>query len=306
MSQAILEYLNRIEEAKFLFENKESWALSAEDVEFNVMLFKHNMWNDSVNKNLLKALASTDVSDLHFFDEIRGIEEKSVKQEWALRAYAKFLDIENERRQLASKPELDEFPILPKTLECYVLYLGQFYAVSTVRTLITCIHKAQIDNCSNRETFKNSIEKVKIHRDLDCEKNGRRLEGIGKCPTFYPVLLWILDQVPKSEELRDFYNSLFLFMIYTCQRYVTICNIKLSDISAFRKSSIDDKMIVTIIARVTKGNNAFNQPYSIEGSIQSKLDGNEIMNFIYWLNETLKKYHNLDLKNLDNWPKEKL
>jgi hypothetical protein len=223
MSQASLEYLNRIEEAKFSFENKESvsWTLSAEDVEFNVMLFKHNMRNDSVNKNLLKALASTDVSDLHFFDEIRGIEENSVKQEWALRAYAKFLDIENERRQLASEPELDEFPISPKTLECYVLYLGQFYADNTVRTLITCIHKAQIDNFSNsfssdhRETFKNSIEKVKIHRDLDCEEHGRRLEGIGKCPTFYPVILWILDQVPKSEELRDFYNSLFLFMIYT-------------------------------------------------------------------------------------------
>jgi hypothetical protein len=83
------------------------------------------------------------------------------------------LDVENERRRLASEPELDDFPISPKT----------FYAVNTVQSLITCIYEAQIDNCSNsdyRETFKNSIAKIKIHRDLDCEEHGRRLEGIGK------------------------------------------------------------------------------------------------------------------------------
>ncbi len=314
MSEASLEYLNSIEEAKFLFANKESdsWTSSAENVEFNIMLFKYNMWNDSIKKKLIKALASTDVSDLLLFDEIKGIEGNSVKQEWALIAYSKFLDIENERRQLASEPELDIFPISPETLECFVLYLGQYYAVNTIRTLITLIHESQIDHCSkcfsedHWNKFRTSVMKVKIHRDLDCGEHGRRLEGIGKCPSFYPVLFLILDQVPKTEKQRDFYNSLFLFMIYTGQRYVTICNIKLSDIITFRKSSRDGKMIVTIIARVTKANNALNQPYSIEGSIQPNKDSEEIMNFIYWLNETLKKYHNLDLKNIDNWPKEKL
>ena len=102
MSKASLEYLNKIEEAKFLFENNESesWSQSAEDVEFNLMFFKHNIWNDYTNlknqkKNvLLNALASTDVSDLLLFDQIKGIEGNSVRLEWALRVYAQFLDIE--------------------------------------------------------------------------------------------------------------------------------------------------------------------------------------------------------------------
>jgi hypothetical protein len=95
-------------------------------------------------------------------------------------------------------------------------------------------------------------------------------------------------------------------MIYTGQRYVTICNIKLTDISTYQKSSIGDKMIITIIARVTKANNAFNQPYSIEGSKELNKEEDSIMNFVYWLNKTLKKYHDLDLDNFKNWPKEKV
>ena len=314
MTQASLEYLKTMNELKFMFENRdsESWTVSSEDVDLNIMIFKHNLLTDCDNKILLKALASTDQSDLFIFDDIRGIDGVNKRQEWALRGYAKYLDIENERRELASESKLDDFPISPQTLECLVLYFGQFYAVNTISNMISNIHSAQQDTCNKKftkehwEKFQQSLETVKIHRVLDCEENNRRLEGIGKCPMFYPVHFWILDKVPKTEQQRDFYNSLFLFMIYTGQRYVTICNIRLSDISAFRKSSRDDKMIVTIIARVTKGNNAFNQPYSIEGSIVSKLEGDEIMNFIYWLNETLKIYHNLDLQNFDKWPKNKL
>ena len=50
-------------------------------------------------------------------------------------------------------------------------------------------------------------------------------------------------------------------------------------------------MIVTIIARVRKGNKAFNQLYNIEGTPALKTNNDSVMNFIYWLNETLKKYH---------------
>jgi hypothetical protein len=132
------------------------------------------------------------------------------------------------------------------------------------------------------------------------------MEGLGKCPMFYPVLLWVLDQVPDNEENRDFYNSLFLFMIYTGQRYVSICEIKISDISRYLFNFKNDKMIVTIIVRVTKGNKSFHQPYNIEGNPDLKNENDCIMNFIYWLNQTLKNYHDLDLEDFTNWPKDKV
>ena len=65
-------------------------------------------------------------------------------------------------------------------------------------------------------------------------------------------------------------------------------------------------MIVTIIVRVTKGNKSFHQPYIIEGNPDLKNENDCIMNFIYWLNQTLKNYHDLDLEDFTNWPKDKV
>jgi hypothetical protein len=116
----------------------------------------------------------------------------------------------------------------------------------------------------------------------------------------------VLNQVPEDEVDKVFFNSLFLFVIYTGQRNVTICNIKLSDISSYMQKTKKDKMTVTIIARVTIGNKAFNQPYIIEGNPELKNKNDAIMNFIYWLNENLKNYYGLDLNDIKNWPKEKI
>jgi hypothetical protein len=80
----------------------------------------------------------------------------------------------------------------------------------------------------------------------------------------------------------------------------------LSDIIGYTENAQKDRMIVTIIARVTKANNAFNQPYSIEGTPKLKNNKDNIMNFIYWLNKTLKKHHDLDLNYYKNWPKENI
>jgi hypothetical protein len=65
-------------------------------------------------------------------------------------------------------------------------------------------------------------------------------------------------------------------------------------------------MIVTIIVRVTKGNKSFHQPYIIEGNPDLKNENDCIMNFIFWLNQTLKNYHDLDLEDFTNWPKDKV
>ena len=65
-------------------------------------------------------------------------------------------------------------------------------------------------------------------------------------------------------------------------------------------------MIVTIVVKTKKGNKAFNQPYNIEGTPKLQNDKESIMNFIYWLNETLKSCHGLDQKDFKNWPKDKV
>ena len=69
-------------------------------------------------------------------------------------------------------------------------------------------------------------------------------------------------------------------------------NIKLSDISRviFKE---DGNLIVTI----TKCDNNWQQPFSIEG----KIEDNSIMNFIYWLSKCLNENHNLELSNFKQW-----
>ena len=90
-----------------------------------------------------------------------------------------------------------------------------------------------------------------------------RLEGLGKAPAFYPVLFHVLDLVPESYPQREFNLSLFLFMLNTGQRYVSICNIKLSDITSINRNG--NIVIIAITVRITKANNDWNQKFKIEG-----------------------------------------
>ena len=71
---------------------------------------------------------------------------------------------------------------------------------------------------------------------------------------------------------------------------------KLSDISRVIVKE-DGNSIVTIIARVTKCNNNYQQPFSIEG----KIEDDSIMNFIYWLSKCLNENHNLELSKFKQW-----
>ena len=126
-------------------------------------------------------------------------------------------------------------------------------------------------------------------RDKIARFEDRRLEGLGKAPAFYAVLFYILDLVPVSYPNREFYISLFLFMLSTGQRYVTICNIKLCDIRAVvRKQNLSS---ITIVCRITKANQDWNQPFILEGDIND----NRIMNFVYWLNLFLINAHGVRL-----------
>jgi hypothetical protein len=131
-----------------------------------------------------------------------------------------------------------------------------------------------------------------------CRIENKRLEGLGKAPALYPVLFSILDLVPKSFETRDFYVALFLFMLCTGQRYITICNIKLSDIKSVVFKG--NKLSIKIICRITKANEDWNQPFILEG----ELEDNRIMNFVYWLNKFLINLHDLDLQHFDSWNKD--
>ena len=134
-------------------------------------------------------------------------------------------------------------------------------------------------------------------RDKFARFEDRRLEGLGKAPAFYAVLFYILDLVPVSYPNREFYISLFLFMLSTGQRYVTICNIKLCDILAVvRKQNL---FSIKIVCRITKANQDWNQPFILEGDIND----NRIMNFVYWLNLFLINAHGVRLVDFDTWEK---
>ena len=128
-----------------------------------------------------------------------------------------------------------------------------------------------------------------------CRLNKQWLEGIGKAPSFYVVLLHILNLVPENYRLYKFYMSLYLFMMHTSQRFITMSNVKLSDIRSVHQYK--DRIIVKVIARITKANTDWNQEFNLEGYVNEK----NIMDAVYWLNEFLKEEHDLNIINFNNW-----
>ena len=85
-------------------------------------------------------------------------------------------------------------------------------------------------------------------------------------------------------------------MLNTGQRYITVCNLQLNDIERV-ESKENNKYVVTIIARITKGNQNYNQSFNIEGDLFEPV----IMNFVYMLNEHLMINHNLKLSDWKTW-----
>ncbi len=86
-------------------------------------------------------------------------------------------------------------------------------------------------------------------------------------------------------------------MLNTGQRYVTVCNIKISDIKCVVDT--ENKISVKFICRITRNDNNWNQPFLLEDA----LEDNGIMNFVNLLNKFLLSRHNLDLKNFNTWDK---
>jgi hypothetical protein len=105
-----------------------------------------------------------------------------------------------------------------------------------------------------------------------CRLKKQRLEGLGKAPSFYVVLLHILNLVPKNYRRYKFYMSLYLFMMQTGQRLITMSNVKLSDIRSVYQYK--DRIIVKVIARITKADTNWNQEFNLEGYVNEK---------IYWM-----------------------
>ena len=56
-------------------------------------------------------------------------------------------------------------------------------------------------------------------------------------------------------------------------------NVKLSDIRSVYQYK--DRIIVKVIARITKANTDWNQEFNLEGNVDKK----NIMDAVYWLNE---------------------
>lgn len=75
-----------------------------------------------------------------------------------------------------------------------------------------------------------------------------------------------------------------------------MCNLQLKDIGRV-ESKENNKYVVTIIARITKGNQNYNQSFNIEGDLFEPV----IMNFVYMLNEHLMINHNLKLSDWKTW-----
>jgi len=142
---------------------------------------------------------------------------------WAENTYSNFIEFKNEQLICDDKDQINEFPLTSKILDELIVYWTQMYTVNTIRSLIHNLHAYQIDFINKKfsdkqwTTIKNSLKVRQKQRDIICKKAKRRLEGLGKVPAYYPVLLYILDLVPQTYVRRNFYVSCFLFMLNTGQ-----------------------------------------------------------------------------------------
>jgi hypothetical protein len=220
---------------------------------------------------------------------------------WANKAYSYFIEEKNEILIGQNRPKIEEFPIQESIISELVEYWTQYYATNTIRILITLLHKSHIER--GYEKFDSKIFKKlqaaytisEKQRVIMCRLNKQWLEGIGKAPSFYVVPLHILNLVPENYRRYKFYMSLYLFMMHTGQRFITMSNVKLSDIRSVHQYK--DRIIVKVIARITKANTDWNQEFNLEGYVNEK----NIMDAVYWLNEFLKEEHDLNIINFNNW-----
>ena len=143
-------------------------------------------------------------------------------------------------------------------------------------------------------------EVVKIRNDY-CDKLGIRREGLGKSQAIYIVLLHVLNSLPQMYIDKQFYLSMFLFMLHTGQRFITMSNIQLKDIKRIDCLK-NGKAIVLIEANRTKGNSNWQHPFSIKGKLN---ENTTIMNIVFWLNQCLILQHGLDLNYFKNWNLDK-
>ena len=82
LTNSSVEYLHNDNDVNFLFA---AWTMTAEEVEFDLMLYRHNTLTTLDNKKLAMALASTDESNFFLFDTMTGIKANGIKEEWVLR-----------------------------------------------------------------------------------------------------------------------------------------------------------------------------------------------------------------------------
>ncbi len=194
---------------------------------------------------------------------------------------------------LEGKNEVKEFPITEEIVIKLTEFWTDRYAVNTIKVLLSKLNQIQAEE--NFEKYDgdvlNSIAKcllnAQLRRNVIRDLKGLRREGSGKVPCFYPVLLYILDLVPSTFKDRELYFSAFLFSLCSGQRYVTISNVKISDIRRIYISE-NNKFGVTIVARITKGDNDWNQAFNLEGLLEYNEKEVNQMDAVYWLNKHLK------------------
>ena len=310
-----IDYLKSNISLKFLFEidDSDAWVMSEEDVEFAYL------WDPKPDvilnsKSLaIKALEYTYIDDLQMYETFKSKTKLSDKEKWALKEYENFIEDENEMKNLENdlnKEKNDSenlkliiaWPINIEILQEFMKAMSKRYAAGTIRNMVSFLNNIQ-RFYGQDEFSKNDFKKInvtldecKCYRNVLCNKKGLKLEGKGKAPAFHLILFHILNLVPHDYPDREFYISMHLFMLNTGQRYMTMCNIKLDDIVRVVRL-VNNKVIVTIIARITKGSSQFNQPFNIEGDLENE----SIMNCIYWTNKCLQQHHNLDLRNFEDW-----
>ncbi len=132
--------------------------------------------------------------------------------------------------------------------------------------------------------------------DITRSKTFRKGNG-GRQPAILDDIARVVQFTPELLPSKDEEASLWLIAVSTGARAITCDNVLVGDIQQVCWNPTNNRWLVQIEYRVTKGDWNWNHPVTIEGQL-------ECFHFtdpVYWLNRHLLKSFGLDLKNFKNW-----
>jgi hypothetical protein len=204
--------------------------------------------------------------------------------------------------------DVTAWPYNPPTIRTFIRFLGfrANYRYGTIANIVCPSLKRIYRECIGHRTlptelmlaFSTGLEDLRRSRSLINKPIG------GKAALLVSDLDRIISAIPDWLASKTHDVAVWLFAISTGARAITISHIDVADIeSVFTDETPQGtRLSVRVRLRVTKGCSDWNHLVTIQGLPELRSNNNAV----FWLNQALKLYYNLDLTQFEHWDQQRL